>query len=486
MRPGTNETAGTALPPTTPATKTGTWGIAGPTAQGPMTPYLCTSFAQFQKVFGARLTSIAYSATIWDSVEAFFLEGGDRLYFQRWQGSTAVTAAVKLKDSAAAETLEVKASGPGSAANNWKIVVSGPESAFIIQVQNAAGEALETSPAFASKAEAVAFFKTSPFIVVKEAGTSTKSPAAGSFSPTGGTDVGPSVTEAEAEKALAFPPECGPMQLSLPGVSSEVAIKGGYNAAANSKPKRVAVMDGPLLESKSGLVTLGSALQGLSTWTRRRGSLWADWQQLPPVQGTLAPRAVPLSPFVAAHCSVNDDTTGNPNQPPAGKWGILSHSIGREAVNWSEAELEELAEAGVNVTKVALGGGVRIYGFRTSAPRTTESLYYQFNNARVDMAMEWKADVILEEFFAADIDGQGKTAGDLKSELAKMCLGLYEKGALFGETPGQAFVVDTGADVNTLVTEEEGDLNATIGACRAKGAEQVNLVLDRVPITQGA
>lgn len=486
MRPGTNETAGTALPPNTPATKTGTWGVAGPAAQGPMTPYLCTSFGQFIKVFGARLASIAYSATIWDSIEAFFLQGGSRLYFQRWQGSTAVVATAKLKDSAAAETLEVKATGPGTAANSWKIVVAGTESAFTIQVQNGSGEVLETSPAFSSKAEAVAFFKTSPFIVVKESGSSTKSPAAATTSLSGGTDVTPSITEAEVEKVLSFPLECGPMQLSLPGIGTEAAIKGTYNAAANSKPKRVAISDAPLLESKSGLVTLGAALQGLSTWPRRRGSLWADWQQLPPVTGTLAPRAVPLSPFVAALCSVNDDATGNPNQPPAGKWGILTHSLGREAVGWSEKEVEELAEVGVNVTKTALNGQVRIYGFRSSAPYTTEPLYYQINNARVDMAMEWKADAILEEYFAADIDGQGKTAGDLKSDLSTMLLKLYEKGALYGESPGEAFTVDTGADVNTLVTEEEGDLNAVIGAVRAKGAEQVNLNITRVSATQGA
>jgi hypothetical protein len=44
--------------------------------------------------------------------------------------------------------------------------------------------------------------------------------------------------------------------------------------------------------------------------------------------------------------------------------------------------------------------------------------------------------------------------------------------------------VDTGSDVNTPETEQEGDLNATIAARRSPGADQVNLAIARVGLTQ--
>ena len=44
--------------------------------------------------------------------------------------------------------------------------------------------------------------------------------------------------------------------------------------------------------------------------------------------------------------------------------------------------------------------------------------------------------------------------------------------------------VDTGSDVNTITSEAAGNLTATLAYRRSPGAEQVNLNLVRVPITQ--
>jgi hypothetical protein len=56
--------------------------------------------------------------------------------------------------------------------------------------------------------------------------------------------------------------------------------------------------------------------------------------------------------------------------------------------------------------------------------------------------------------------------------------------ALFGDTAQDAFTVDTTSDVNTLVSEEAGNLIAVLAYRRSPEAEQVNLNLVRVPITQ--
>src|SRR6185312_1847272 len=320
MRPGTNVQGSTALPPLTPATETGTWFAIGPTATGPTTPYTCRSFAQFQKVFGPRISSINFAATFYDSIEAFFLRGGSEVVILRFQGATAKAASIALKDSASAETMEVKASGSGTTQNGWKVIVGGAEGAFTIQVVNAAGEVLESSPVFATKAEAVAYFKASPYVIVKEAGASTKSPAAGTFSLATGTDEAPTASKPNVEAQVALlPEELGPGQVSIPGITATEAIEGLYTAAAKAFAtgvKRVAVADAPLLASKSTLATLGGVLKGLTAAVRQRGATYADWQQLPALQGAFGVRAVPCSPFVAACCAVNDSKEGHANQAP--------------------------------------------------------------------------------------------------------------------------------------------------------------------------
>src|SRR5579884_3490152 len=482
MRPGTNVTTSTALPPVLPATKTGTWFAVGPTAFGPTSaPVLCTSMAQFIKIFGPRFTTVANSATFFDAVETFFAEGGSRLYVQRWAGA-GIKATAVIKNGAEA-SLEATAAGPGTGPNSWKVVITlATGEAFSIQIQNGAGEVLESSPVFNTRAEAVNYFKNSVFVTFKE-GAGTKNPAAGTTSLATGTDVAPTISKAEAEAQLEkFAPELGPGQLSVPGITTTPVIEALFIQAA--KQLRIAVADAPLNETKANHVTLANAIRGLASNAARSGAIYSDWQQVAPAAGTFGVRAVPCSAFVAANLSVNDNLTSNPNQPCAGKWGILPQSLGREAPTFSEKEIEELAEAGINVTKT-VNGQVRIYGFRTPVNALVEPLYAQVSNSRLDMAIDWKGKAILEEYFGSEIDGQGKDASNLATDLEAMMLKLYSIGAIFGEKPGEAFTVETGKSINPATSEAEGNLNAQIAYRRSPGAEYVLLNLTRVSITQG-
>lgn len=473
MRPGPNVTTSTATPPATPQTNTGTWFAVGASQQGPTTPVFLTSFAQFQKIFGARGT---YSATISDAIEQFFNEGGARCYHCRVVGPAAVAAKVKLK-AAAAEAVEVIALGAGTWANGYKIVIAGTAGAYTIAVQNAAAEVLEVSPVLTSNADAVTWGKLSAYVTVVSTGTA--SPDAGTFVLAAGTDDTASIVTATYAAALKkFGPELGPGQLSVPGISTPTTIEETFKIA-NEQGRR-AVSDLANKITKAELVTAAATIRALGS-VARAGALYGDWQQAPAIPGTLAPRAVPLSAYVAAKAAVND-ALGNPNLPIAGKQAILSSSLGKES-SFTEAEMEELFLAGVNICK-NVNGQVRIYGCRTPVNPQTDPLYIQFNNCRVDMAILWKGLAIEEQFMFSQIDGEGVDAANYGNALSGMLLPLYNVGALFGPTPQAAYAVDSGVDVNTPATAEEGNLNATIAARRSKGAEQVNLNITRVAITQ--
>ena len=474
MRPGPNAANTTAPTSNTSPVSTATWFPVGPAAQGPTTPVLITNFAQYQKVFGGRGT---FSATLSDSIEQFFLEGGARAYVTRVVGAAAVTASVVLKDSTAAASATVSALGAGTYGNAFTLTVGGTlETAYTITVKNAT-ETLEVSPALSSLAELAAWGKLSAYVTV--AVTGTKSPnVGGPFALTGGTDETAGITTAVYEAAFAkLLQEYGPGHLSAPGVSTSSVIEALYKYEALQK--RLAVAD-LANAGKATLLTAAAVFRAL-TAVNRPGILLGDWQQAPPLPGTIAPRAVPLSAYFAAKAAVID-SLGNPNLPVAGKQAILPSSLGKEQV-FTESELEELYLAGVNVCKV-VNGQVRIYGCRTAVNPTTDPLYLQFNNVRLDMAITWKALAIEEQYMFSQEDGQGNDSSAYGSALAGMLLPLYTIGALFGKTPQEAFSVEAGPAVNTLATEEEGNLNATVSARRAKGADQVNYNFNRVPITQ--
>lgn len=478
MRPGTNVANTTAVPPSTAPVNTGTWFTVGLAQQGPLTPVLITSFAQYQRIFGLRGT---YSATYSDAVEQYFNEGGSRCYVARAVGTAATTSVIILKDSVAATAMSFSASGPGLWGNTLKLVVAGTETAFTIVVQqtvNGVVETLETSPVLSSAAEAAVWSKSSLFVIGTVTGT--KSPAAGTFALATGTDENASVTTAVFETCLKrFTQELGPGQVSLPGISTTVAIEALVKIAGEQR--RAYCADAPNGASKATLKTLGEAIRALANNAARPGIIDGDWQQAPALTGGLGFRSVPCSAYRAAKCAVND-VAGNPNRPPAGKNGILFGSLGKETA-FTDPEVEELYLAGIMLCKV-VNGQVRLYGFRTPVSPQTDPLYVQFNNIRTDMAITWKAFAIEEEYYASQIDGVGLDAANYANSLAGMLLPLYNLKALFGKTPAEAFTVDTGLDVNTLAGGAEGTLNATLAYRRTPGADQVNLNLTRVSITQ--
>jgi hypothetical protein len=487
MRPGKNVTTSTSVPPNPSPTATGTWFPVGRASQGPNTPVLIRSFAQYQTVFGGRGN---VSAVVWDSVERYFIEGGSALWFCRPIPASSKAGAVSAKGEVetAKTSLNFKANGVGTWANTVEVVIAGAKEAFTLTVKYKGKE--ETSPVFKTLAEAVTWCATTQYVTAT-IGEANETPKNATLTLSGGEEgsMGSETEEAEALQKAAelFTEAMGPGQLSFPGVSTTKAIKALFEVA--TKQNRRAVADLPnyaaegatVAEQESKLKAAGKTVEGYGE-IARNGALFASWQTVPPALGLVTSRVVPPSPFVAAKAAVIDGL-GNPNLPIAGKQGILPSSLGFNTALFGEVQIEALYNAGVNVCK-EVNGQVRLYGNRTPANRETEPLYSQFSNSRLDMAIIWGGLAIEEELMFSQIDGQGKDQALYASRLNVMMLGFYKVGAVFGESPQDAYAVDAGSDVNTPMTEQEGDLNATVAARRSPGADQVNLAVVRVGLTQ--
>jgi hypothetical protein len=478
MRPGINTTIQTPTPPSTPVVNTGTWFITGYTVSGPVAPTPILSFQQYQQVFGARTTN---SALMSDAAETFFAKGGALLVVGRVVGPAAINATIIIPTT----SLVVTAIGPGAYANGYKVVVTGT-GPFTIQIQDASSNILETSNSLASTDDAVAYGQTSSYVTVAK--TSATLPTAGTYVLATGADDFSSISASDyTTAATRFTYDMGPGQISAPGQTTTAILTAIANhAAANNRRHFGDLPDTANASSSSATSTLTAAATSITALgtVARATSLWTPWVDIAPVTGGSGNRPVPPSAIAAAAYAVVD-TLGNPNQAAAGVNGIISGVLDVRQT-FLDADRATLNSAGINVIR-SMAGGFRIYGFVTAVNRLTDPLYYQLPNTRLDMYIRAHGEAIAEEYFGSQIDGQGLDAARYGNELTAMLAALYSipgGGALFGATAQDAFTVDTGSDVNTPTSESLGNLTATIAYRRSPGAEQVNLNIVRVPITQ--
>jgi hypothetical protein len=381
-------------------------------------------------------------------------------------------------------SITVTAIGPGAYANGYKVVVATVTGGYTIQIQDSNSNPLETSNVCVTVGDAVLYGQTSSYVTIVATGSGV--PTAGTYTLATGADDAVDITTTQYAAALAqFTYGMGPGQVSAPGQTT-TAILTAVQAHATLNNRRAFgdLADTAFASSSSATATLVAAaapITALGTGAHDI-SLWAPWVDIAPVVGGTGTRQVPPSAIAAAAYAVVD-VLGNPNQAAAGVNGIVTGILDvRQA--FVDADRQTLNYAGVNVIR-AMAGGFRIYGFVTACNRITDPLYWQLPNTRLDMYIRAQGEAIAEEYFASQIDGQGLDAARYGNQLTLMLGQLYSPvGALFGATAQDAFSVDTGSDVNTLTSEAAGNLTATLAYRRSPGAEQVNLNLVRVPITQ--
>lgn len=470
--------------------ETGQALVIAEAARGPASPRAVTSLQSFVETFGGR---VAYS-TLYDWAETFFREGGSRLWVSRVVSDTSVTAFTDLVDAVPAATLRVRAAGPGDYGNALRVIVltsvddaAIPVGSFAIRITDG-GVTVETSPVFADKAEAIGWAATNAVHFTLSdlagAGDPVRVAAPGTLLATGADNRG-AITDAEWTEALArLTADLGAGQVCAPGRTTS-AIHLALLEHARTR-NRHAVLDLADTPTVATLIAAAQAANAAPNAGGRFGRAVWPWAVVP----GLTAYSTRLVPYSAVECGLiaRVDAAGNPNQASAGepegaaRWAL---GLSQDTRSLTDADRESLNEAGVTVALVfGDGGGPVTYGNRTLRGRAQDPLWVQSSGSRLAMAIAASGGPIVRAHVHKQIDGKRVRQGQLAGELGVMLGRLYDKGAIFGDTPDDAYAVDTGPQVNTPETIAAGQLRAHVSFRASPGAERVTLELVRVAVTE--
>jgi hypothetical protein len=475
------------------AFNTATAFIVGVTDSGPTTqPTKVNSLASYANTFGTPTGSgnvynsrTTNGATVFDAVETFFREGGEVAYIARVVGTSPASATLVLQDAVSATALTVTAQYPGTGGNGIYIAVANSGSAYVITLQDAQGNALATSPSLASNAAAVTWFaSTGIATAVAGAGTLAKTIAATQM--TGGTN-GTGVTITNWQTALAqFGPSLGPGQVLAPG-QTNTGLSGIWSALGThaQNNNRVAICD---MDDNTAAATEVADIGTFGTTTvASYCGFWAGNLNIPgTVPGTT--RSIAPSSAIAALCA-RADQLGNPSLAAAGANFPLVFATGSTSLvsgtqaTYNQTDLNTLNASGIN-TFASRFGVFENYGFVSAVLPTNDGVYWQFNHARLRMALQAEAQIIGEPFVFSQLDGQGSDTIAFGTALQGMLQTYYQRGALYGKTASDAFVVDVSPDVNTPALLAAGQLTALCSVRMSPFAQLVQITLNVVPITQ--
>lgn len=449
-------------------TDTGTAFIVGLTDRGPLTAKLIRSLDEFVSVYGARQS---YSV-LYDAIELYFREGGDRAYLGRAVGPGATSGTRNLVDGVAATSLVVTAIGPGAWSANYKVaVVAGTAGGtYKIQVTDAANVVLEDSGDLATQDAAVQWAQASSQYIRIAIGASALNPVpAAATALSAGTDDRTNITDTQWLNALnLFPKDLGPGQVFAPGRTS--ATGQGQLITHAEANGRVAILD---MQDTGTVGTLTAAAAALAN--SRMAAPFTPWIVIPGLATAVgSTRTVPPSALIAGLVARNDPSFG-PNRPAAGNAGQSRYAIGLSQVAFTDTNRGTLNDNSINVIR-GMFGGFRVYGWRSLADPVTDSGWVDFGNGRLYMSLASELNAVGENYVFDEIDGQnGVTIGSFHDALAGVLLEHYNRGELFGDEPEDAFSVDTGSSVNTLVTIAANQLKAVCSVKMSPMAEIVRI-----------
>jgi hypothetical protein len=460
--------------PVSDQSDTGTWFAVGTTDRGPANQAtLIQSIDQFNTVYGARQS---YSV-LYDAVETYFREGGNRVYIGRVVGPAATTGTKTLLDSGAGVSLTVSANGPGAWSANYKVgVVAGqaPQS-FQIVVADTNNVTLEQSSDLLTQGAAVSWGNYSNYVRIA-LGATTLNPAPVAVAAlSAGNDQRATITDNEWNVALtSFAGNLGPGQVSQPGRTTSVA----YNQIKThvETNNRVGILD---LPDSATAATVKSAAAGV---TSRFCAAFAPWTVIPGLTvGTV--RAVPPSALIAGMISRNDPSLST-NTPAAGNNGISNYCTDLTQPDWDDFTRTDLNANACNIIR-RLFGGIRNYGWRSLVNPISDPSWINFGNGRLYTDISAELNAIGENYVFNQIDGQnGATINLFSASLNGAMLAHYNAGDLFGDSADQAFNVNTGPTVNTLQTLANNELHAIVTLKMSPFAEYVVIQIVKRQVNQ--
>lgn len=196
-----------------------------------------------------------------------------------------------------------------------------------------------------------------------------------------------------------------------------------------------------------------------------RAALYYPWIEVPNmVGGKAVSRLVPPSGHIAGIYARNDSERGV-HKAPANE--VIRSCTGLE-VQITKGEQDALNPIGVNCIRAFPGRGIRVWGARTLSSNAS----WRYINVRrlfnmvedsIERGTQW---VVFEP---NDPDLWARVRRDVTAFLKL----VWRSGALFGDTPEQAFYVKCDAETNPPEVRDVGQLIIEVGLCPVKPAEFV-------------
>ncbi len=225
---------------------------------------------------------------------------------------------------------------------------------------------------------------------------------------------------------------------------------------------RFAVLDAPP----------GMSPQEIAEWRKvtagydlKYGALYYPWIAVTnPLGANGANMLIPPSGHIAGIYARVDSERGV-HKAPANE--VVMGALGLE-VNLTKGEQEGLNPNGVNCIRAFPGRGIRVWGARTisSDPAwryVNVRRLFNFVEASIENGTQW---VVFEP---NDQDLWARVRRDVSAFLRN----VWRSGALFGETPEQAFYVKCDEELNPLEVRDAGQLIIEVGLAPVKPAEFV-------------
>jgi phage tail sheath protein FI len=481
--PGHTVTIGesAASPGDAPSTSNAFW--VGYLERGPVdAPIKVISLTDAVEKAGDRL---AADPTLYDSIDAAFREGASVIYLGRIVGPDAATAIGQLIDRDSLPTLGISATSEGDWGNDIKVsCVFDAGGTFILTVYYD-GAIVEASPSLANAGEAVLWAQqNSAYIVLEDLTTayeSAEDPRTQDETLEGGDSDLTNATTTELEVALnLFRNDLGAGQVAAPGfTSSEVHDALLAHAVANNRRALLDLVD---TDDEDTLAGVALALRAADDNGARFGGAFAPRFRIPGISAGTT-RTVPYSAIQTGLIARAEGAGLTPNKAAAGKNGRCRYATGLTQ-DFTDAQREVLNDSGVNAA-ILIRGIPTTYGNRTLTNPTTDGDWKSFSASRLVMAVAAASAEVMADYDFEEIDGHGYVFKKLQGDLSgRACMPFYLANSLYGQTPEEAFNVNTGPDVNTPTTIAAEQIKAKVAIRVSSTGEMLLTEIVKVPITE--
>lgn len=429
---------------------------------------LVRSLREFEAEYGPR--NVTTNAKLYDGINAFFAEGGKRAYVSRVHASDAAASSLDLDDDSANPTITVTSRGVGVYGDAFTVAVDTTSDGSVLTISDGSGT-LEVSPRL-PKASLLSW--TSEYVTLADADAAAGEPAtAAATNLATGSDGVAVIGDSDWSAALArFTKPLGIGQVLAPGETG--ATRHSQLLAHAQANHRLAILDASDATAAASLKASAAALAADAN--RRYGMMFGPHLTLPPVAGAYATRRVAPSGTMA----------GIYSRIPAGMAGAGFENRSLYAVevvaDLTDAEREDLNTAGMNVIR-NMRGTVVPYGIRSLTNRYTDELYQFGPTVALVNEIRAKGEDIAENYVFAVIDGKKALFSGFQNALTGMLLDYYTRSLLYGETPAEAFTVDTGPAVNTPESIASGCIKALLQLRASPYGELVQVEIVRAAIT---